>query len=357
MKLLVSALEHSANVHLKSLKDELSSDVEFIGIFDKNLGTPIIDLQSTAVMGYIDAIKKLRFYLNLAEQMVKLAKDADKVLLIDASGFNLPLAKRIKRKYPDKEIIYYILPEAWAWKRGRITKLEQRIDHLAAILPFESSFYSDDAPIQYVGHPLLDQITESNTSVSKQIKNITFMPGSRRSIIRKLMPVFDQVRQRIDAQFTIVIPKHFSKNEIDELYGDLTAYTVAHDTHKTLKNSDFAFICKGTATLEASLIGVPFVLVYKFASLDYIIFKLLVKIEYLGLGNILLKYAKNRSLHPELLQDNATAENLIEMMNSMDRDKFFDDSQVLRKYLRQGSAKTVASIIEDPITENPITEM
>ncbi|MFA7501280.1 MAG: lipid-A-disaccharide synthase, partial [Sulfurimonas sp.] len=142
MKILVSALEHSANIHLKSLKKELSDSVEFIGIFDRELGESIIDLRSLAIMGFVDAIKKLRFFLKLNNQMVKLAKDADKVLLIDSSGFNLPLAKKIKKKYPDKEIIYYILPQAWAWKKKRIQVLEKTIDRLASILPFEKGYYS-----------------------------------------------------------------------------------------------------------------------------------------------------------------------------------------------------------------------
>ena len=112
MKVLVSALEHSANMHLKSLKKELSDETEFIGIYDSDLGEPIVDLRSLAIMGFVDALKKLRYFFKLNAQMVDLAQDADKVLLIDSSGFNLPLAKKIKKRYPDKEIIYYILPQA-----------------------------------------------------------------------------------------------------------------------------------------------------------------------------------------------------------------------------------------------------
>lgn len=118
MKLLVSALEHSANMHLKSLKKELSSDTEFIGIFDSDLGDSIVDLRSLAIMGFVDAFKKLRYFFKLNAQMVDLAADADKILLIDSSGFNLPLAKKIKKRFPEKEIIYYILPQAWAWKKS-----------------------------------------------------------------------------------------------------------------------------------------------------------------------------------------------------------------------------------------------
>ena len=141
MTILVSALEHSANLHLKSLKKELSDDVEFVGIFDRALGNSIVDLRSLSIMGFVDAIKKLKYFLKLNNQMLILAKDVDKVLLIDSSGFNLPLAKKIKKKYPDKEIIYYILPQAWAWKKKRIPVLAKTIDTLASILPFEEKYY------------------------------------------------------------------------------------------------------------------------------------------------------------------------------------------------------------------------
>ena len=98
MKLLVSALEHSANVHLKSLKQYLHNDVELIGIFDKDLGNSIVDLRALAIMGFVDAIKKLPYFFKLNSQMLNLAEDADKILLIDSSGFNLPLAKKNQKK-------------------------------------------------------------------------------------------------------------------------------------------------------------------------------------------------------------------------------------------------------------------
>ena len=142
MKLLVCAMEHSSNLHLGALKKELPESVEFVGVFDKKLGNPMVDLSALAIMGFVDALKKLRFFFRLRDDMVALAKDADKVLLMDSSGFNLPLAKSLKKAYPDKEIIYYILPQAWAWKKKRIPVLERTIDHLASILPFEKEYYS-----------------------------------------------------------------------------------------------------------------------------------------------------------------------------------------------------------------------
>jgi lipid-A-disaccharide synthase len=255
MKILVSALEHSANIHLKSLKKELSDDVEFIGIFDSELGNSIVDLRSLAIMGFVDAIKKLKYFLKLNTEMVDLAKDADKILLIDSSGFNLPLAKKIKKRYPNKEIIYYILPQAWAWKKKRIPVLEKTVDHLLSILPFEKDHYSQSAPITYVGHPLLDNIKNFKEELNSEIKSVAFMPGSRKGEIKKLMPVFKNVLKKIDnIEATIIIPKHFTQEDINELYGSLLGFKTAHDAHKTLYEADFAFICSGTATLEAALI-------------------------------------------------------------------------------------------------------
>ena len=105
MKLLVSALEPSSNLHLKEVLKH-TEDLELLGIFDKSLGEPLHDISEMAIMGFVDALKKLRYFFKLADTMVELAKDADKVLLIDSSGFNLPLAKKIRKKYPNKEIIY-----------------------------------------------------------------------------------------------------------------------------------------------------------------------------------------------------------------------------------------------------------
>ncbi|MDQ7042045.1 MAG: lipid-A-disaccharide synthase [Sulfurimonas sp.] len=347
MKLLVSALEHSANVHLTSLTKEFKDDVELIGIFDKKLGNPIVDLQSLAIMGIVDALKKLRYFFKLADEMLELAQDADKVLLIDSSGFNLPLAKKIKKKYPDKEIIYYILPQAWAWKKKRIPVLARTIDKLASILPFEPSYYPKNAPIEYVGHPLLDQITEFKTSINVEVKEVAFMPGSRKGEIKKLMPIFLELIDELKINATLIIPKHFSKQEIKEVYGNISHIKVSHEAHKTLLNADFAFICSGTATLEAAIIGVPFILAYIAKPLDFFIGSRLVKIKYVGLSNIMFTKFKKQTIHPEFLQENVTVKNLLMAFKNYNREEFFKNSKELRAYLKHGSSKRVVEMIYD----------
>ena len=347
MKLLVSALEHSANVHLKRLKEELPNEIQFEGIFTKELGDPIVDLRSLAVMGFVDALKKLPFFFKLADEMVAHAKDADKVLLMDSSGFNLPLAKKIKKAYPDKEIIYYILPQAWAWKKKRIPVLERTCTHLCSILPFEKEYYSPNAPIEYVGHPLLDLIPAYKEKLNDTVKEVLFMPGSRKGEITKLMSVFKQTRRALgaDVKATIIIPSFFSKEEIHDLYGDLYEFNVEHNAYEAMLRADFGFICSGTATLEAALIGLPFVLTYIANKLDYMIASRLVKLNYIGLANILLEKKNGSFIHPELIQEDVTPKNMLQLYNTLDKKLFLERSKELRNYLAHGSAKNVAKVI------------
>jgi len=191
MKLLVSALEPSSNLHLKEVLKH-TKDVKLLGIFSKSLGEPLYDVSDMAIMGVVDAIKKLRWFFRVADEMVELAKEVDKILLMDSSGFNLPLAKKLKTLYPNKEIIYYILPQVWASRPKRVKKIEQYCDRVLGILPFEIEYYKNKA--EYIGHPLLDEI---KTTHQKRTKNATiaFMPGSRRGEISKLLPIYREIRE------------------------------------------------------------------------------------------------------------------------------------------------------------------
>jgi len=347
MKLLVSALETSSNIHLEALKKELSGDVELFGIFDKRLGDPNYDITQLAVMGFIDAIKRLPFFLKLVNKMVDLAADADKVLLMDSSGFNLPLAKKLKKKYPQKEIIYYILPQAWAWKKKRIPKIEKYCDKLCSILPFEKDYYSAKEKISYVGHPLLDEIEYFKDKVSNSGK-IAFMPGSRKTEILNLMPIYKELMKNIpNKEYILIIPKHFTKEFIYKIYGDISSFTISNDPHKSLIDAEFAFICSGTATLEASIIGTPLVLSYKAKKLDYFIGSRLVKLDFIGLANIFFQKMDKGPIHKEYLQDEVTVKNLLDGYKQTSKEQFLDDSKQLREYLKSGSSNKVASLIEN----------
>ena len=329
MKLLVSALEPSSNLHLKELLKH-TQDIELMGIFDKTIkeDTPLHDISEMAIMG-------------VADEMVELAKDADKVLLMDSSGFNLPLAKKLKTAYPDKEIIYYILPQIWASRPKRAKKLEQYCDKLLGILPFEIDYYQSKA--QYIGHPLLDEIQVNHSS---ETDTIAFMPGSRKSEINKLLPIFKEVRKKLSEKKAIlIIPSSFSEEKINTLYGDISAFEISKETHTALAQSEFAFICSGTATLESALIGTPFTLSYIAKKIDFVIGTKFLGIKQVGLANIILTHYNNTTLHNELLQEEVTVDNLLKEYYNTDRKIFADKAKELREYLGHGSSENVAKII------------
>ncbi len=347
MKLLVCAMEASSNIHLKELKKYLSDDVELYGVFDKELGNPLYDLTSLAIMGFVDALKKLRFFFKLRDQLVKLAASCDKVLLMDSSGFNLPLAKKLRETYPDKEIIYYILPQAWAWKKGRVAKLEKYCSKLCSIIPFEGEMYSDKNKLTYVGHPLLDEIKEFKQELSNTNK-IAFMPGSRKTEITNLMPIFRELIKKIPKkEYVLIIPAKFDDAYIKKIYGDISEFTISKNTHEALIDSEYAFICSGTATLEAALIGTPFTLSYIAKKFDFFIGKLFVKLNYIGLANIFFEKMGKSALHSEFLQENVTVDNLLNDYNNLDKKSFFNNSKLLRDYLKNGSSQNVAKIIQN----------
>jgi lipid-A-disaccharide synthase len=344
MKLLVSALEPSSNLHLKEVLKHIK-DVELLGIFDKSLGTPLHDISEMAIMGVVDAIIKIRWFFKVADELVTLAKDADKILLMDSSGFNLPLAKKLKEKYPNKEIMYYILPQVWASRPKRVEKLEKYCDKLLGILPFEVDYYPQ-GKAQYVGHPLLDEINiHRNETQTKNV--IAFMPGSRASEITRLMPIFLELRRKLgnDIRPLLVIPPSFSRNKIARLYRGNREFEVLRNTHEALRRSEFAFICSGTATLEAALISVPFTLAYIAKKIDFFIGTKILGIKQVGLANIILSNYNHTTLHNELLQDEVTVDNLLQEYYNTDRDIFAQKAEELKAYLSHGSSENVAKII------------
>ena len=347
MKLLVSAMEASSNIHLKELKKYLDEDIELVGVFDKELGNPLYDLTSLAIMGFVDALKKLRFFFQLRNELVELARDCDKVLLMDSSGFNLPLAKKLRVTYPNKEIIYYILPQAWAWKKGRVKKLEAYCSKLCSIIPFESEIYNDKNKITYVGHPLLDEIKEFKTQFLETNK-IAFMPGSRKTEITNLMPIFKELVKKIpNKEYILIIPAKFEENYIKKIYGDISEFSISRNTHETLKEAEYAFICSGTATLEAALIGTPFTLSYIAKKFDFFIGKMFVKLNFVGLANIFFEKMGKKPLHSEFLQEDVNVENLLNDYKNLDKKLFFENSKILREYLKNGSSQNVARIIQN----------
>jgi len=342
MKILVSALEPSANLHLKEILKNFEGEFELMGIFSEELGTPYMKSSEFSAMGFVEVLPLIFKAKKAMKVMSQMAKEADAVLLIDSPAFNLPLAKAIKEAGAKAAVTYYILPQVWAWKPKRVSVVERYCDNLASILPFDAKFYNRST---YVGHPLMDEIRIKKTSLSSSGK-VAFLPGSRRSEISRLMPVYRELAKKIEAKRLLVVPP-FLLDKVGEIYGDVSDFEVVSNTPEALYESDFAFVCSGTATLEAALIGTPFVLAYKAKAIDVFIARKFVKIKHAGLANIMFDFMGKEPLHEEFIQEFATAENLLRAYKSCDRQKFLKGCDELRTYLGHGSSKNVVKILKN----------
>lgn len=408
MRILVTALEPSANLHLKEVLKAFWAEYgefELCGIYDENLcaefeanlkqkskenfsensqktlnlnsapnpqeplnlgdtpnskgikiNKPLYSSHEFSAMGFVEVLplifkakRAIKELVSLALERQNAQKPFDAVLCIDSPAFNIPFAKALNAAGVRAKKIYYILPQVWAWKKGRIPIIEANFDELASILPFDGQFFSKST---FVGHPLLDELKEFKdesdfeTILSKEEskKTLSFLPGSRRSEIKRLMPVFRELALNFKGEKILCVPP-FNLARLDELYGDTKGFKVVTNTPQALKKSDFAFICSGTATLEAALIGTPFILAYKAKAIDVFIARLFVRLKHIGLANIMCDFAGKTELNPEFLQNEVSAKNLFEAYRKFDFKEFFDKVSFLKNYLRFGSAKNVAKML------------
>lgn len=364
---LVCALEPSANLHLREVLKAYKKDFgefELLGIYDEALceefalkTRPLYSSREFSAMGFVEVLPLILKAKRAIKELVNLALKREKedegfkaVLCIDSPAFNIPFAKALKKANSKTKRIYYILPQVWAWKKGRIPVIEAHFDILASILPFDAKFFKKSL---YVGHPLLDELRdfksekewEESLKKDEKDKIIAFLPGSRKSEIKRLMPIFRNLVTKFKGEKILCVPP-FKKDNL-EIYGKLSDFSVQSGTEAVLKKADFAFICSGTATLEAALVGTPFILAYKAKAIDIFIARLFVKLRYIGLANIFCDFAGKEAMNPEFLQNEVSAENLFKAYEKYDYKGFFDKVGFLKEYLGFGSAKKLAQILNE----------
>lgn len=352
----------------KTLKDR-NPNITIIGVGGDRMQTAGVNLISriSSSFGVTEAIKTYSEIKRTFKKVVSALKSFNPqvIVLIDYPDFNIKVAKEAKKL--GIKVLYYVSPQVWAWRRGRVNTLGKLVDEMAVILPFEEEIYRNaNIPCKFVGHPILDEIreeirtigyslqdlesTELKTAVRKWLGLIpdrpvmTLMPGSRAHEIKRLLPVMSAVIREMkkrypDYQFAMPIApnlSHDALSRINELKKD--THHALHFTHhaiKTLIASDLAVIASGTSALQAALVGVPSVVVYKLSPLTYFIGRLIVKVKHISLVNILLDYIEGQwsNQRPmggngqgefshglrikELLQKEACKENIIAELNKI----------------------------------------
>jgi lipid-A-disaccharide synthase len=369
MKYYIIAGEASGDLHASNLmkalyQQDVDADIRFWGgdLMQAVGGTLVKHYKERQFMGFAEVIFNLRKVLGLIKFCKKDIEEfqPDVIIFIDNSGFNLRIAKWAKAL--NYKTHYYISPQVWASRAGRVEKIKQDVDAMYVILPFEKEFYATyNYDVHFVGHPLIDAIadrsqvnefafrTEHNLS-KKPI--IALLPGSRKQEIRKMQGVMlNLVDEFPDYQFVIAVAPsqefEFSSTFIKQ---DNVAF-ISNKTYDLLSVSTAALVTSGTATLETALFKVPQVVCYKANALSYQIAKRIITLKYISLVNLIM----DREVVTELIQGDLTTKRLKkELTQVLDEDirtKFFIDYYDLEKKLGgKGASEKTAKLIYKSIS-------
>jgi lipid-A-disaccharide synthase len=323
---MIVAGEASGDLHgsrvVRELK-RLDPTVEVFGVggdlMEAEGMTLIYHIRETAVLGIWEVLKHLPLLLSLMKTLERLlyAKKPDVVCLIDYPGFNLRFAKKAKKA--GVKTVYYIAPQVWAWKKSRVTTMRETLDKVLVILPFEEAFFQkENIRAQFVGHPLVEEMgvrMDRNEfcktyGIDAGKKILAILPGSRLQEIEQILPEALAGARNIalekNMELVLGVAPTLEEKYFRTMYETDGVHVVKGATYETMKYAHFAIVTSGTATLETALFGTPMVILYKASFITYAVAKMLVKLKYIGLVNIIA----NDAVVPELLQYDLTAANI-----------------------------------------------
>ncbi len=346
VRILISAGEASGEFYgaelMKALREQLSEravspDIEFFGVGGEQMRAAgcelVADAREIAEVGIVEVVERIPTLYRRFHQMVREVEQRrpNAAVLIDFPDFNLRLARELhKRSVP---VIYYVSPQLWAWKQGRIELVRKYVNRMLVIFPFEETFYREHGiEAQFVGHPLADlpppAITREQFAAEHQLDAhrpwIALLPGSRRAEVSRILPTLLEAAQLLGRDYVYIVPV---ASTLDTVWmssfrrdrGEL-AVTFTRDARTTLLHARAAAVASGTSTLEAALIGTPFTMVYQVAPLTWTLGRRLVKVERFAIVNLIAE----RDVVPELVQTDFTAQRV---------------SDELRRILADGEAR------------------
>jgi len=345
---------HGANL-VRAMKG-LNPNIAVAGIGGRRMeeaGVEIlIPCSDMAVVGITEVFSRLttiiRAHLTLRSLLKK--SPPDLLILIDYPDFNINLARTARRC--GVPVLYYISPQVWAWRRGRVRKIARRVDRMAVILPFEKEFYLNTGAgmtIDYVGHPLIDNVPHDldkeeikrELGLGKGNKILGFLPGSREEEVKRLLPLMIDAAEILSSRYAglkcvLPVAQTISHDLIRSMVGrsSLEIIIAPKNIYRALAVCDTAIVASGTATLETAIMGVPMIIAYRVSPLSYWIGKMVVKVPYVGLVNLVA----GKEVVPELIQDEVTPQGLADKAISILEDEktkiaMIKDLQMVRERL------------------------
>jgi len=328
-KIFLVAGEPSGDLHASRLAKEIKkidSEITLAGIGGAKMAAEEVRLfyrtDELAIIGVLDVLKHLKKIKEMFSSFLAKVEEEkpDLVILVDYPGFNLRLAKELKKRRV--KILYYISPQVWAWGKGRIKTIKRCVDKILVLFKFEEALYKKiGVPADFVGHPLLDIAKPSfdkdtireRLRLDKTKKTVILLPGSREQEIDALLPVMVKSSQKLykkskDIQFIIIRSHNLSEGIFEKHLKEFKApYRIVVNTGSELYDylyvSDLAIAASGTVTLECAIMNVPMVITYKVSFLNALIMKLVIRIPSIGLVNVLA----GKKIVPELIQFDLTS--------------------------------------------------
>lgn len=308
--------------HLVRALQKLCPESEFTGLGGTQMRAAGVhlydDLTRLAVVGFWEVVKHYAAIKKVFHLILKKIDETkpDAVILIDYPGFNLRLARELKKR--KIKVIYYISPQVWAWKKNRVYFIQKYVDHMLVLFPFEQKFYAQfGVNVSFVGHPLVDTVYATmdkysflqSQNLDPEQYTIALLPGSRQKEIERLLPVMLDAASQIhkdfpNIQFLIVQAPTIERGTIESYTKNkpVSLCIVGQNTYNCVHAADFCVVASGTATLETALLHKPMVIVYKTSFFTWLLAKMFVRIPYIGLVNVVA----GKQIVPECVQNNAT---------------------------------------------------
>ncbi|MCX6957359.1 MAG: lipid-A-disaccharide synthase [Verrucomicrobiae bacterium] len=325
MKIALVAGEASGDAHGAALMEELQKKLPNITF--SGAGGPKMEaislhkgfddwIAEAGVVGLWDVIKKYGYFRKKFSALLKQLEEEkpEAIILIDYAGFNLRLAKAIRRRKLPLKIIKYISPQVWAWNRRRIPEMARNLDLMICIFPFEEKVYEASGLLtNFSGHPLVEKLMALQPKLEREERLLGLFPGSRSREVHHIFPVMAAAAKRVIAENSTVrceaaaaTAAHAQEMKTMASKIHLPITITVGQAHSLMQRATFGLVCSGTATLEAAALGLPYALVYKATPLTAIVARALIKVPYLGIINILA----GRPVVKEFLQGAATPQAL-----------------------------------------------
>ncbi|MDB6076610.1 MAG: lpxb: lipid-a-disaccharide synthase [Akkermansiaceae bacterium] len=256
-------------------------------------------VEEAAVVGVWEVLKRYGWFKQRFDEMLAeiRALRPKVLLLIDYPGFNLRFAKAVRTELPETKIVYYISPQVWAWNKGRLPVMAQTLDEMLCLFPFEKPIFEGAGLLtKFVGHPLVDELEHERTGIPREENLVALMPGSREREVERLFPMMLQSARRLltkrpQTRFEAPGASRKLTARMQALAAEAGLREAVSVTdggaHRLMQRATCGVVASGTATLEAAYYGLPYCLVYKVAWPTYLMARMVVKIEHIGLINIL----------------------------------------------------------------------